>query len=213
MKPVVLAFAAATFAIAAPASATTVIAQSQWIVYGGFGYIDGGSIAAQSFTPSYDNSVGAGVFLTGTSSGITGTVTITLYDGFPPPKRSRDVAPLPVGQAIATGSASGTRGTWVDVSWAQVPLLAGQTYYIGVTSPDRLSVAYSLNGRYGGGSAYYGVKAFPDSDLVFRTYANDAPAAAVPEPASWALMLTGFGMAGFGLRRRAKRTMALAYAK
>ena len=33
---------------------------------------------------------------------------------------------------------------------------------------------------------------------------------AVPEPASWALMITGFGMVGAGMRRRATRVKALA---
>jgi hypothetical protein len=40
--------------------------------------------------------------------------------------------------------------------------------------------------------------------FVDRVSVGDAPAtpAAVPEPAAWALMIAGFGMAGAGLRRR-----------
>ncbi len=34
-------------------------------------------------------------------------------------------------------------------------------------------------------------------------YSFNAVTAAVPEPATWAMMLTGFGVVGFGLRRRA----------
>ena len=36
--------------------------------------------------------------------------------------------------------------------------------------------------------------------------------AAVPEPATWAMMLLGFGMVGFGLRSRRKVTARVAYA-
>jgi len=40
---------------------------------------------------------------------------------------------------------------------------------------------------------------------------NIATTSAVPEPATWAMMITGFGMAGAAMRRR-RRTAALAYA-
>ncbi|WP_225883093.1 FxDxF family PEP-CTERM protein [Sphingomonas aliaeris] len=36
--------------------------------------------------------------------------------------------------------------------------------------------------------------------------------AAVPEPATWAMMIAGFGMVGFAMRRRAKVSTAVAYA-
>ena len=40
---------------------------------------------------------------------------------------------------------------------------------------------------------------------------NIATTSAVPEPATWAMMITGFGMAGAAMRRR-RQTAALAYA-
>lgn len=40
--------------------------------------------------------------------------------------------------------------------------------------------------------------------------ATGFPGAAVPEPATWALMVAGFGLAGAGLRRRTARTAVLA---
>ncbi len=36
--------------------------------------------------------------------------------------------------------------------------------------------------------------------------------AALPEPSTWALMLMGFGMVGYGLRRRQKQTVRVTYA-
>ncbi|MDB5582883.1 MAG: hypothetical protein JWR80_8059, partial [Bradyrhizobium sp.] len=35
---------------------------------------------------------------------------------------------------------------------------------------------------------------------------------ALPEPATWAMMLMGFGMVGFGLRSRRKQQVGVAYA-
>lgn len=46
-----------------------------------------------------------------------------------------------------------------------------------------------------------------------RLSISAAPLSAVPEPATWAMMLLGFGMVGFGLRRRAARvTTRVAFA-
>ena len=51
------------------------------------------------------------------------------------------------------------------------------------------------------------------SNQSFGTYQlTIANAAAVPEPATWGMMLAGFGMVGFGLRRRAKPSVRVTYA-
>ncbi len=39
-----------------------------------------------------------------------------------------------------------------------------------------------------------------------------AGSAAIPEPATWAMMLLGFGMVGFGLRSRQKQSVRVTYA-
>ena len=41
---------------------------------------------------------------------------------------------------------------------------------------------------------------------------NAAPTAAVPEPATWAMMLLGFGAIGFGMRRRRSDTVRVRFA-
>jgi hypothetical protein len=46
----------------------------------------------------------------------------------------------------------------------------------------------------------------------FSVSATNAPVAAVPEPATWSLMLAGFGMIGFGLRRRSRVKTTVNYA-
>ncbi len=48
----------------------------------------------------------------------------------------------------------------------------------------------------------------PDSNLGYDTLRFATGAGGVPEPASWALMITGFGFAGAALRRRTRTALA-----
>jgi len=118
--------------------------------------------------------------------------------------------------------ASGTSGTLIAdfryATFAGLTLDAG-TYRIGAlyTSgadqllfPDNGGVTTSATGfnylsaQFGGGSALTDPTAVvggPTSNAYFGPNLL-ASAAGVPEPASWALMIGGFGMAGGALRRR-----------
>ena len=53
-----------------------------------------------------------------------------------------------------------------------------------------------------------------NSPFAAGTYTNLtlSPAGGVPEPASWAMMLMGFGLVGFGLRNRRKQAARVTYA-
>lgn len=54
-----------------------------------------------------------------------------------------------------------------------------------------------------------GTSGWAGGNLQFDNVALDAPVVSgVPEPASWALMITGFGLAGTALRQRRRRTLA-----
>lgn len=70
---------------------------------------------------------------------------------------------------------------------------------------------------YAGGRAYFVQEVYPNCaqtgncDLNFRVTGNTA-AGAVPEPATWALMLLGFGAVGGVLRRRARQTARIRFA-
>lgn len=58
-------------------------------------------------------------------------------------------------------------------------------------------------------SAPYGATSYAYSGSAIRiTYNYNEAVAAVPEPATWALMTTGFGLVGAGLRRRASSRSA-----
>lgn len=43
---------------------------------------------------------------------------------------------------------------------------------------------------------------FPNARLVFSQFIENAPISGVPEPATWALMIAGFGAVGVAMRRR-----------
>lgn len=70
-------------------------------------------------------------------------------------------------------------------------------------SPFNLVALYS----YGGGAEYYIDVASASDSVSFG-----AATAAVPEPATWALMLVGFGAVGSALRRRQKVTGCVRFA-
>lgn len=50
----------------------------------------------------------------------------------------------------------------------------------------------------------------PDANVGYDTFRFFAPTSAVPEPASWAMMLTGFGIAALALRRKRRSAGLLA---
>lgn len=66
-----------------------------------------------------------------------------------------------------------------------------------------------------GSSASSGYRAFADNVTLATTAGsttyNFEVAAPVPEPATWAMMISGFGIAGFGLRRGARTMNRLSY--
>ncbi|KQS04277.1 hypothetical protein ASG11_08445 [Sphingomonas sp. Leaf357] len=63
------------------------------------------------------------------------------------------------------------------------------------------------------GTVYTAVIAgFDNQDFGTYTLTIANATAAVPEPATWAMMIAGFGMVGFGMRRRAKPSVRVTYA-
>ncbi len=121
---------------------------------------------AQSFMQSHGNISGAGIFLK-PSAGETGNVNITLWDALPNEG----------GLVLATGSATGTAGEWVDVFWSAVETTAMTTYYLVFTGDEWLGVMGDTSDPYPFGQVYAneGYGSFPDFDYTFRTYYDETP--------------------------------------
>jgi hypothetical protein len=91
-----------------------------------------------------------------------------------------------------------------DNTFAAVPTKTTVPYSNG---DNYFGLRATLNGQNYYGYAYttnnvlnsYGYQTIADTPFVIDT---NAPAAPVPEPASWAMMIGGFGMVGAGMRRR-----------
>lgn len=118
---------------------------------------------AQSFIPSYDNIVGAGIELFNT--GGSGLITIALYDALPNNG----------GNLLATGSANGIEGSFVDVSFAQTAVTPGDTYLLVFTADNSsLWVNGSSFDPYANGQAYHDpdYSSLPTYDYTFQTFSN-----------------------------------------
>ena len=73
------------------------------------------------------------------------------------------------------------------------------------------------NGGPGNGTAFYAIDAGTGLDQITLAYNASSSAvlystgaSAVPEPATWAMMLIGFGAVGYSLRRRERKAVAFA---
>ena len=192
--------ATALFALATPALAANVIDQNaptNNTYMAGFAQTN----LAQSFQQTASNISGAGIFLqAGVGSG-NSILSISLWTALP------NVA----GATMLTtaSAANSTNGAWFDVFWAPVNITAGSTYYL-VFNDDRNSygIAGDTNNGYAGGQVYAnaGYQPFPTYDYTFRTYSDDGVNGAVPEAATWMMMIFGFGMAGSAMRYQRRST-------
>lgn len=91
-------------------------------------------------------------------------------------------------------------GALVSVDIGALALVAG-SYDISFFNPNGLSIPGYANpgGKlYQSGNFFQASQFYPDKSAAFALTGT-----AVPEPASWALMIVGFGLTGSALRRRA----------
>lgn len=123
---------------------------------------------------------------------------------------------------VAAPSGSLRVNFWQDIDLGGLTLVDGRTYTAALTATTaRLAVVYGP-GTSGTVDAYKGgqlltATPLPSSnrscgaglcDANFRFTSSGASGGAVPEPASWALMLLGFGAVGHALRRTGRAVKA-----
>lgn len=140
-------------------------------------------------------------------------LTLTLLQG-----AGFDGAVLATRTMVFNGLPADRTASWVDFDLTGTSLVTGQTYTALLSSPSaRYGLVYGpdiniYTGQALGGDAYAGGKflATGHNDKVCNTGICDAnfrftSVAAVPEPASWALMIGGFGLVGGAMRARKRQ--------
>jgi hypothetical protein len=153
---------------------------------------------AQSFQQTAGNVSGAGYFLqNGVGSGLA-NLTIGLWTLLP----NQPGASL---LASASGSTS-TNNRWFDVFWPAVTVTPGATYFLVFSSSNgSYGISGDTSNGYANGNTFAnsGFQSFAGFDYTFRTYSDDSVlTGAVPEPATWLMMILGFGMVGGAMRYR-----------
>ena len=208
MKRVMMAAAlAAAGVIAAPAQAATVVQDA--------GGSRGTSIfqygpVGQSFTMVGTTLASFGFqFQTISTAQTNAALTFALLDG-------STLGATVLRQVTGTPVAGAARQNfWYDFDLAGLTLTDGATYTAVVSATtDRLGLVYgpaanaTVDG-YAGGQLLTSKPAFNAAsnctkgicDANFRFTSSGATSGAVPEPATWAMLMLGFGAVGYALRR------------
>ena len=125
------------------------------------------------------------------------------------PGSAYGTGPIVSGTVTGTVSANGVGGSLITISGLNIALGAG-TYWLGLqnNTTDGSTSVYvpSTSSFLGAASQAANGGAYINSPLPDASFTVES--LGVPEPATWALMLGGFGLAGVALRRRTSAAAA-----
>ena len=132
-------------------------------------------------------------------------------DSNPTPSRVNDQSLFGFGQIFFDNVPGVFNGT---------PQTASISFGTGIASQFQVSGTTSGSGQFGGQTVFTGpltAPVFAPGTFRFTGFSSGTLtvsqiAAAVPEPATWAMMIVGFGTVGFAMRCRSKVRTTVAYA-
>lgn len=164
----------------------------------------------QTFVPTESLLTGLGFRFGSSTATTTGTVTLSLYGGAIASGAALPASALFTRQYALTGLVFRGIGSFTDLFSGSLAVTAGTAYTAVLTGSSNVLLAFGTGEDYAPGYLLQTTV----NDTVCRTaatagacdasfrFSTAAAAAAVPEPATWALMLVGFALVGGAARYR-----------